>query len=137
VNIASAFSTWWLGLYTATIENESTLVILIDGKIVFQKPIGGSEDQALVDHKGPAGRDEIMSRFAKIPVKVNAGVRDITVAFIDRSHVESDENVAAGFTGIGALGFGAGNTASRVSETASKSPAPLTLLVFHRPQVAR
>jgi hypothetical protein len=30
-------------------------------------------------------------------------------AFIDRSHVESDENVAAGFGGIGALGFGAGN----------------------------
>jgi hypothetical protein len=33
----------------------------------------------------------------------------MTVAFIDRSHVESDENVGAGFNGIGALGFGAGN----------------------------
>src|SRR5689334_6084036 len=30
-----------LGLYTATIESESTLVIMIDGKIVFRKPIGG------------------------------------------------------------------------------------------------
>src|SRR5262245_59834217 len=46
-----------LGLYTASIENESTLVIMIDGKIVFRKPIGGPEDQALVDRKGPAGRD--------------------------------------------------------------------------------
>jgi hypothetical protein len=98
-----------LGLYTATIENESTLVIMIDGKIVFRKPIGGPADQALVDRKGPAGRDEIMSRFTKIPVQVEAGVRDVVVAFIDRSHVESDENVAAGFSGIGALGFGAGN----------------------------
>src|SRR5215831_6778183 len=99
-----------LGLYTATIENESTLVIMIDGKVVFRKPIGGPADQALVDRKGPPGRDEIMSRFTKIPVQVEAGVRDVVVAFIDRSHVESDENVAAGFGGNGALGFGAGNS---------------------------
>ena len=50
-----------------------------------------------------------MSRFTKIPVQVEAGVHDVIVAFIDRSHVESDENVGAGFNGIGALGFGAGN----------------------------
>ena len=50
-----------------------------------------------------------MYRFTKIPVQVEAGVHDMTVAFIDRSHVESDENVGAGFNGIGALGFGAGN----------------------------
>jgi len=98
-----------LGLYTATLENESTLVIMIDGKIVVQKPIGGPEDQALVDRKGAAGREEIMSRFAKIPVQVGAGVRDVVVTFISRSRVESDENFAAGFGGIGALGFGAGN----------------------------
>jgi mono/diheme cytochrome c family protein len=98
-----------LGLYTGTVENESTLIIMIDGKIVSRKPIGGPADQALVDHKGADGRAEIMSRFTKIPVQVEAGVRDVVVAFIDRSHVESDENVAAGFSGIGALGFGAGN----------------------------
>ena len=98
-----------LGLYSASIENESTLVIMIDGKIVFRKPIGGPADQALADRKGPAGREEIMSRFTKIPVQVSAGVRDVVVTFIDRSHVESDENVGAGFSGIGALGFGGGN----------------------------
>jgi mono/diheme cytochrome c family protein len=98
-----------LGLYTATIENESTLVMMLDGKIVFRKPIGGPADQTLVDRKGPPGRDEIMARFQKIPVQVEAGVHDLVVTFIDRSHVESDENVAAGFGGIGALGFGAGN----------------------------
>src|SRR5262245_61459961 len=36
-----------LGLYSATVENESTLVIMLDGKIVFRKPIGGPADQAL------------------------------------------------------------------------------------------
>src|SRR5215469_12774068 len=47
-----------LGLYTATLENESALVIIIDGKVVFRKPIGGPADQAVVDGKGPPGRDE-------------------------------------------------------------------------------
>jgi hypothetical protein len=98
-----------LGLYTSTLENESTLILMVDGKIVFRKSIGGPEDQNLVDKKGQTGRDEIMSRFAKIPVKVEAGVRDVVVAFIDRSRVESDDNVVAPFTGTGNLGFGAGN----------------------------
>src|SRR6516165_7093007 len=98
-----------LGLYSNTIENESTLVIMIDGKIVFRKPIGGPADREIIDHKGADGRAEIMARFTKIPVQVEAGVRDVVVAFIDRSHVESDENVAAGFGGSGALGFGTGN----------------------------
>jgi hypothetical protein len=98
-----------LGLYTSTMENESVLVIMIDGKVAFRKPIGGPEDQAIVDKKGADGRAELMARFTKIPLQVQAGVRDVVVAFIDRSHVESDENFSAGFNGIGALGFGAGN----------------------------
>jgi len=97
-----------LGLYTGVLENESTLIIMIDGKVAFRKPIGGPEDQNLVDKKGPVGRDEIMSRFTKIPVQVQSGVHDMVVAFIDRSHVETDENISAGFRGIGELGFGAG-----------------------------
>jgi mono/diheme cytochrome c family protein len=97
-----------LGLYTGVLENESTLVLMVDGKVVFRKPIGGFEDQSLVDKKQAAGRDEIMSRFSKIPVQVGAGEHELIVAFVDRSHVESDENVGAGFRGIGDLGFGAG-----------------------------
>lgn len=84
-----------VGLYTGSMENQSTLVIMIDGKIVFRKPIGGPADQALVDRKGAGGRAEIMERFTKIPVQVQAGVRDVVVAFIERSHVESDEIVAS------------------------------------------
>ena len=36
-------------------------------------------------------------------------MHDVVVAFIDRAEVESDDNVASGFRGIGALGFGDGN----------------------------
>ena len=98
-----------LGLYTSTVENESTLVIMIDGRIVFRKRIGGPADLALADRKEAEGRAAIMERFSKIPVQVQAGVHDVVVTFIDRAHVESDDNVAAGFNGIGALGFGDGN----------------------------
>ena len=98
-----------VGLYTSAMENQSTLVIMIDGQIVFRKSIGGPADLAIADREGAAGRAEIMARFSKIPVQVKAGVHDIIVAFIDRADVESDENVAAGYRGIGALGFGTAN----------------------------
>jgi mono/diheme cytochrome c family protein len=83
-----------VGLYTGSMENASTLVIMIDGKIVFRGSIGGPADLALANRKGADGRAEIMERFSKIPVQVQAGVRDVVIAFIERSHVESDENVA-------------------------------------------
>jgi mono/diheme cytochrome c family protein len=98
-----------MGLYTSTAENESTLVIMIDGKMVFRKPIGGPADQALVDRKGADGRAAIMERFTKIPVQASAGVHDVVVTFIDRAHVESDEIIGNAFNGIGALGFGTAN----------------------------
>ena len=94
-----------VGLYTSTMENESTLVIMIDGRIVFRKPVGGPADQALADRKAADGRAQIMDRFTKIPVQVQAGVRDVVVAFIERSSVESDENVGTGGT-VGVFGAG-------------------------------
>ncbi len=98
-----------LGPYNTPLENQSTLVIMIDGEIVFEESVGGPEDLALADQKGPEGHAEIMSRFTEIPVQVGAGLRDVAVTFIARSNVESDENISDGFAGIGDLGFGAGN----------------------------
>src|SRR5579863_764146 len=80
-----------VGPYSNALENQSTVVIMIDGRIVFRKPIGGPEDLALADRKAGTGRAKIMERFSKIPVKVDAGVRDVVVTFIDRSHVETGE----------------------------------------------
>jgi mono/diheme cytochrome c family protein len=81
-----------VGPYAAALENASTLVVLIDGRIVFRKPVGGREDLALADRTAGTGRSQIMDRFSKIPVQVEAGLRDVVVAFINRSHVETDEN---------------------------------------------
>lgn len=97
-----------VGLYTSTMENPSTLIITIDGKIAFRKPVGGGADLELANRKGAEARKEITERFQKIPVQVQAGVREVVVAFVERSDVESDDNVAQGSGGIGALGFGNG-----------------------------
>jgi len=85
-----------VGIYASTLENQSTVVIMIDGRIVFRQAIGGPDDWAL-HAKGPKGRAQIMERFTKIPVRAEAGVHDVVVAFIDRSHVESPHNVADPF----------------------------------------
>ncbi len=81
-----------VGPYSNALETQSTLVIMIDGRMVFRQPIGGRADLVLADRQAGTGRSRIMERFSKIPVHVEAGRRDVVVAFIDRSHVASDEN---------------------------------------------
>jgi hypothetical protein len=88
-----------IGIYASTLENQSTLVIMVDGKTAFRQAIGGPDDWPL-HAKGPKGRAQIMERFAKVPVQVEAGVRDVVVAFIDRSHVESPHNTVDAFWDI-------------------------------------
>ena len=85
-----------VGIYNSTLENQSTVVIMIDGKTMFRQAIGGPDDWQL-HAKGPPGRARIMERFTKIPLPVRAGVHDVVVAFIDRSHVESPHNIADPF----------------------------------------
>ena len=82
-----------VGPYSNALVRENTVVITIDGRIVFRKPIGGAADLSLADRTAGTGRAQIMERFSKIPVQVKAGVRDIVVAFVDRSHVETSENL--------------------------------------------
>jgi hypothetical protein len=96
-----------LGPYSNSLVRENTVVILIDGRIVFRKPIGGAADLSLADRTAGTGRAQILERFSKIPVQVKAGVHDVVVAFVDRSHVETSENLKnlggyAGTTGSNA-----------------------------------
>ncbi len=82
-----------MGPYSNALERENTVVIMIDGRIVFRKSIGGAADLSLADRKAGTGRAQVMERFSKIPVQVKAGVHDVVVAFVDRSHVETSENL--------------------------------------------
>jgi hypothetical protein len=82
-----------VGPYSNALERENTVVIMIDGRIVFRKSLGGPADLALADRTAGTGRAQIMERFSKIPVQVKAGVRDVVVAFVDRPQVETSENL--------------------------------------------
>jgi mono/diheme cytochrome c family protein len=82
-----------VGPYSNALERENTVVIQIDGRTVFRRSIGGAADLSLVDRTAGTGRAQVMDRFSKIPVHVQAGVRDVIVAFVDRPWVETSENL--------------------------------------------
>src|SRR5262245_32182423 len=82
-----------VGPYSNALERENTVVIMIDGRIVFRKSLGGTADLSLADRTAGTGRAQIMERFSKVPVSTKAGVRDVVVAFVDRPHVETSENL--------------------------------------------
>jgi len=85
-----------IGLYNRQMQNTTTLVLLIDGKPVFKGDLGGEHDLWLANVKGTDGWQQILDRFQHIPVKLLAGEHEIMAGFIQRSHVESDDNVGSG-----------------------------------------
>ncbi|HTA70100.1 MAG TPA: DUF1592 domain-containing protein, partial [Bryobacteraceae bacterium] len=95
-----------IGLYNRQMQNRTTLVLLIDGKPVFQGDLGGEHDLWLANVKGTDGWQQILDRFQHIPVKLLAGDHEIMAGFIQRSQVESDDNVGSG----GGPGFNAGGS---------------------------
>src|SRR3984957_1437663 len=96
------------GLYPRGVENETTVVVLIDRKEVFRGKVGGDADREFVDRGGgaPAGA-KLMQRFANIPVQVMAGVHEVVVTFIERSRVATDDLIAGGtqYSGFAFKGY--------------------------------
>ena len=123
-----------LGLYTGSLENEATLVLMIDGTVMFKKPIGGLNDLMLNNRKAGDGRQQIADRFRNVSLPIQAGVREVVVGFIDRSRFES----------LGLQGGGAGGLPSFSSieikgpynPTGAVSTAGRKLLYVCDPKVA-
>ncbi|MGH9611885.1 MAG: DUF1587 domain-containing protein, partial [Bryobacteraceae bacterium] len=104
-----------IGLYNRGLQNRTTLVMMIDGKVDFKGDIGGAEDLRLANVQNNVGWQKILDRFQKIPVKLSAGGHNIVLAYIDRSHVLSDDNVAGG-GGRGGFGGGTGAPMARLAD---------------------
>ena len=85
-----------IGLYPRGLENEQTLVILIDREEVFRRQIGGPEDLSFVDRGGPAAREALQARFQNIPVQVAGGPHEVIVTFIERARVNTDNMIRGG-----------------------------------------
>jgi mono/diheme cytochrome c family protein len=101
-----------IGLYNRGLQNRTTLVMTIDGKVDFKGDIGGAEDLRLANLQGNVGWQKILDRFSKISVNLPAGKHNVVLAFIDRSHVLSDDNVGAG----GGRGGGGGAPMARLAD---------------------
>src|SRR5262249_17539554 len=94
-----------IGLYNRQMQNSTTLVLLVDGKVVFKGDLGGEHDLWLANVKGTDGWQQILDRFQKIPPKFKAGEHEIMAGFIHGSRVESADNVGVtGGPGFGGLG---------------------------------
>jgi mono/diheme cytochrome c family protein len=88
------------GLYPRGMETEATMVILVDGKEVARRQLGGHEDLNLADRDGPKGREAIVAKLTGIPAHVKAGAHEVIVTFIERSWAASNEP-----TGVGRIGM--------------------------------
>jgi hypothetical protein len=84
------------GLYPRGMETAATLVILVDGKEVARREIGGPEDLALADRDGPKGREAIMGKLSGIPAQVTAGSHKVIATFIERSWAASNDPTGGG-----------------------------------------
>ncbi len=96
-----------IGLYNRQMQNSTTLVLLLDGKIVFKGDLGGEHDLWLANVKGSDGWQQILDRFQKIPLTLKAGEHEVIAGFIQRARPESDDNVIGGGGGFAGVGFGA------------------------------
>ena len=101
-----------IGLYNRGLQNRTTLVLMIDGSVKFKGDIGGAEDLRAANVENNVGWQKILDRFEKIPAKIEAGPHTIIIGFIDRSHVQSDDNVGGG----GGFGGAAGAPMARLAD---------------------
>jgi hypothetical protein len=84
------------GLYPSGMETTATMVILVDGREVARRQIGGPEDLALADREGPHGRDAIVAKVSNVPAQVTAGAHEVTVTFVERTWAASNDATGGG-----------------------------------------
>jgi mono/diheme cytochrome c family protein len=85
------------GLYPRGMETSATMVVLVDGKEVARREIGGPADLDLADRDGPKGREALVAKVSGIPAQIKAGAHTVTVTFIERSWALSNDATAGGF----------------------------------------
>jgi hypothetical protein len=76
--------------YVTKIDSRHRVVLVIDDQRVFQQEAGGPEDLKYVDQQQAIAADNMQARFNHIRVRIPAGVHRVGVAFVERSHAQSD-----------------------------------------------
>jgi hypothetical protein len=90
INIADLVGALWV----YNLEFENTLIVTVDGVKVYQVVIGGEADQKAIDQDQDPAVAAINSRLKNIRFKAKAGQQKVAVAFLRRTHAESDDRLA-------------------------------------------
>ena len=86
INVADmAHALWVEGM-----EFNNTLVVLVDGRKVYETSLGGDQDQRSIDQKGDPSVDAINKRLKNIRFQAKAGQRKVAVTFKAHTAAESD-----------------------------------------------
>jgi mono/diheme cytochrome c family protein len=91
--------------YVEGLEYRHRLILVIDGKKVFEDEIGGPEDVEAVDLRQAAAVAEINGRFENIRVPLTAGPHTIAATFVARTMSESDAVLQPFVPGGGEVGI--------------------------------
>ncbi len=114
------------GGYITALDSRQKMVMLIDGRKVYETESGGPEDLKAVDQKQAPAAKAILARFRNITVPVKAGPHKIGITFVERTFAESDDTLeplgndlprVPGVFGIEIVGP---NTPTGLSETPSR-----------------
>ena len=87
VNVADVIG----GLWGNDMEFENTLVVTLDGKLVYETVVGGEEDMKRFDQIHNGALDAINVRLKNIRFAATAGPHRVGVAFRHRTFAESDD----------------------------------------------
>jgi hypothetical protein len=91
--------------YVEGLEYRHRLLLVIDGKKVFEDEIGGPEDVEAVDLRQAAAVAEINGRFENIRVPMTAGPHTVAATFVARTMSESDAVLQPFVPGGGEVGI--------------------------------
>jgi hypothetical protein len=91
--------------YVEGLDYQHRLILVIDGKKVFEDEIGGPEDVEAVDLRQAAAVAEINGRFENIRVPMTAGPHTIAATFVARTFSESDAVLEPFIPGGGEVGI--------------------------------
>ena len=80
-------------LWVYNLEFENTLIVTVDGVKVFETVIGGDADQKAIDQDQDPAVAAINSRLKNIRFAAKAGQQKVAVAFLRRTHAESDDRL--------------------------------------------
>jgi len=91
--------------YVEGLDYQHRLILVIDGKKVFEDEIGGPEDVEAVDLRQAAAVAEINGRFENIRVPMTAGPHKVAATFVARTMSESDAVLQPFIPGGGEVGI--------------------------------